>query len=115
MSGLNKDALKKLLHYIEVKGRVCPVPRKWGKLDSLLGQIAYDKSQADGTQLERPPVSLVLDGWWFSTISGKAKRLHTQVMWAYERGGLDAIDHFLRNLDEEDWAHEDDLRLSHPY
>jgi hypothetical protein len=115
MRSVDRSQIDGLLAYIKFNGRVCPVPRKWGKLSNLLGQIAYEKSQSEGTKMEKPPVSLVLDGWWFSTISGKAKRLHTQVMWAYERGGLDAIDHFLRNLDEEDWAHEDDLRLSHPY
>jgi hypothetical protein len=57
-----------------------------------------------------PPLPLILAAWWTSTVLMKRQRLADHIRHADAYGRLADIDHYLRGLREQDWAHSADFK-----
>jgi hypothetical protein len=52
-----------------------------------------------------PPAPLILAAWHTTTAHSKMLRLEEHIRWAADRGELQTVSAFLRELSEEDWNH----------
>ena len=95
--------LSTLLEYVRQNGRVCPQPRRWTELWEMLP----NRRRIGGGW--EPPLPLILAAWWSSTASMKTQRLADHIRHADAYGRLADINHYLRGLCEEDWAHSADF------
>lgn len=91
--------LDDLLEYCRSNSRVCPQPRKWQELYELLP----DRRQVGAGYV--PSAPLILGGWWYSSDAEKQERLSLHIHWAAEKGALEQVDKYLRQLSEQDWYH----------
>ena len=92
-------ALIELLEYCKSNNRVCPQPPLWTKLWELLPNR---KRVGAGFQ---PGAPLILAAWWDSSDASKQQRLIDHVNWAYDHGGFERVDKFIRYLTEDQWYH----------
>jgi hypothetical protein len=53
----------------------------------------------------QPPLPLILAAWLESTDQDKQQRLVVHILWAYDHGVLEKINHHLRSLSENQWHH----------
>ncbi|MBL8564502.1 MAG: hypothetical protein JNM89_02155 [Hyphomicrobiaceae bacterium] len=93
--------LADLLAFVASDGRVCPRPMEWQDFWKMLPQA---RRTASGFT---PAPPLVLSAWHGSSDEAKAARLREHILWAAERGRLDAADRFLRSLPVEAWHHSE--------
>ncbi len=94
---MSDDHLAALLSYVVADGRICPQPPEWNQLWELLP----DRRPHDGGWLPMAP--LILAGWWASSDTEKCDRLAYHIRWAYDRGALDDVDEFVRQLPSAKW------------
>jgi len=94
---LKKDQLHDLLEYVNDEGRICPEPSKWHQLWEMLP----DKNRVGSGW--NPPLPLILAAWDHTTGLEKMLRLKQHIEYATEKGVLDNVEQFLRNLPEEEW------------
>jgi len=69
----------------DTKDFVCPLPPIWNDIYGKLGRIAEQRN------LPKPPVPLILAGWWASTDLDKMLRWQKTIAWADEHGLQDQI------------------------
>ena len=98
--------LDDLLAYCCAEGRVCPQPREWHRLWSLLP----DKKSAGRTLRPAPP--LILSQWLNTNDAHKRIRLAEHIVWAAEHWALKPADTFLRNLPGDSWLYETSAEAS---
>ena len=93
--------LAALLSFVQTDDRVCPRPIEWQSFwESLPGA---ERTTSGFT----PAPPLVLAAWHGTSNEAKALRFREHILWASERGGIDAADQFLHSLAEEAWHHFD--------
>ena len=92
-----KEKLQSLLEYCNSKGRICPQPQKWDQLWKMLP----DKKQIGSEWY--PPLPLMLGAWWHTTPAEKMERFELHLSYAEEKGILDQVDSFIKQLAEEHW------------
>ena len=95
------EALKK---YAQESDRVCPVPDKWNQLWQMLPNR---KRTSSGGWI--PPLPFILAAWWETPASMKRLRLYEHLEYAAQKGVLEDVDLFLKNMPEKDWAHLSDF------
>lgn len=95
----SNDELETLVREFFVNKRVCPAPKKWNDLFSLISRKA-------GTQDLSAP--LILGGWWASNNLEKKIRFKSHIEFAYNNGVIEEVKEFLSKLDETEWHHLDD-------
>jgi hypothetical protein len=66
--------------------RICPHPMQWNAIYERLLKVANDRSD-----LPKPPVPLILNGWIFSSDNEKEARWSETVRWAESAGCTDVI------------------------
>lgn len=93
------DTLADLREYVEINDRVCPLPERWNELWEMLP----DRRRV-GSGWE-PPLPLILAAWWTTPILAKRLRLLEHLEYAADKGVLQDVDGFLRELPESEWAH----------
>lgn len=89
--------LSLLVGYVRANGRICPVPQRWNQLWEMLRGRRRVGSGGN------PPLPLILGAWHDTTGLEKMLRLREHIEYAESHGVLDAVDMFLRGLDEEEW------------
>jgi hypothetical protein len=94
---LNIDKLQNLLKYVSEEGRICPEPDKWHQLWDLLP----DKHRVGSGW--NPPLPLILAAWEHTTGLEKMLRLQDHIKYAAEKGVLDLVEQFLKNLPLDEW------------
>ena len=79
---------------------VCPIPIVWGRVNHALHQAFRENEQIT----EKPPVALILGGWWASSDERKKECWMKMIDWA-ERYGYS---HLIPDLkeDEQYWVHD---------
>ena len=90
------EQLEELLQFIQSAGRICPEPGKWHDLWEMLPD---KKRVGSGWQ---PPLPLILAGWDNTSGIEKMLRLRQHIQYAAEKGILDIVDQYLRNLTQND-------------
>lgn len=95
MSSTNED-LQKLLNDLETHDRVCPVPKRWDSIWSVISRV--DKSKS----LSAP---LILNGWYLSNNLEKMLRFKSHLEFAAEHNCLDKVTEVLNAMNESDWHH----------
>ena len=98
---MNTDPLQELLEFVRAEGRICPQPGKWNDLWEMLP----DKQRNGSGWL--PPLPLILAAWDHTTGLEKMLRLRQHIEYAAEKGVLDLVDHFLRELPNDEWYNID--------
>ena len=78
--------------------RVCPQPKHWADLYSMLLE---KKRKSD----DEPAPPLILTAWWYAPGLLKMMRLHDHIDWASSHECLDEVHRFLLELPETDWHH----------
>ena len=96
------EKVQSLLEYCNKNGRVCPQPQKWDELWKMLP----DKKQKGSKWY--PPLPLILGAWWHTNTKEKRERFKLHLSYAEEKGILDIIDVFLRELADEHWFTENE-------
>jgi len=92
-----KKQLEELIQYVQSEGRICPEPGKWHEL----WEILPDKKRiSSGWQ---PPLPLILAAWDNTSGIEKILRLRQHIEYAAEKGILNIVDQYLRNLPNNDW------------
>ncbi len=95
MSTQSED-LQKLLNLLESTDRVCPVPKSWNSIWSIISRLDKDKT------LSAP---LVLNGWYMSNNLEKMLRFRSHLEFATENNCLDKVVKILEVMTESDWHH----------
>ena len=95
-----EDKIKSLIEYVQSEGRVCPMPAFWNDMWNMLPDR---RQKANGGW--DPSLPLILAAWWDTTAEDKRGRLRSHIEYAANKGVLDKIDTFLRNLTPEQWAY----------
>lgn len=93
------DTVESLVAYCRENNRVCPLPNLWKRLWEMLPNRVHVEA---GWQ---PPLPLILAAWHDTPAMPKMLRLAGHIEWAAERGALESVGKFLRELREEDWLH----------
>ena len=91
------EKLQSLITFCSRNGRVCPQPQKWNELWEML---------PDRTRVGlgwKPPLPLILAAWWETSSIEKKDRLKDHLIYAYQKGIMNEIDQFLRDLPDEQW------------
>jgi hypothetical protein len=101
---LNGDNFTDLLKYVKSDGRICPQPKYWDEMWEMLPDKKRKGNSWD------PPLPLILGAWWHTSDMEKMMRLRQHIEYASEKGALDEIDDYLRNLAPDQW-HKDDGNL----
>jgi hypothetical protein len=94
---MKSKQLQRLLCYIREEGRICPQQNKWHEMWEML---------PDKRRLSKgwdPPLPLILWDWDNTTNRQKMLRLKVQIQYAAEKGVIDDIEKFLRNLKRAEW------------
>jgi hypothetical protein len=91
-SGQHDKVLADLVAYVCAEGRICPMPPRWNEMWQLI-------PDRNSPRLAPP---LILGGWDSPGVM-KMLRLRDQILWAADRGALEAVDSFLRGLSEDEW------------
>lgn len=97
------DKLESLLEYIKDEKRVCLKPQKW---QCLWEMLPNHQRKGGGWN---PPLPLILAAWWETTDNQKRERLELHIRYAAEKGILEEIDHYLRDLPREEWVYEGEV------
>ncbi len=100
---MSDNRLKNLLEYTRASGRVCPVPHKW----QVLWEMLPDKVQQGFVWT--PPTPLIVGAWWHTSDAEKRDRFELHIRYAAEKGELESIEPFLKNLAPEQWVCEGDV------
>jgi hypothetical protein len=95
-----KDELTALIEYVQPEGRVCPMPTFWNHMWNMLP----DRRQKANGGWE-PSLPLILAAWWDTTAEQKRDRLKLHIEYAANKGMLDKIDKFLRELKPNQWVY----------
>jgi hypothetical protein len=90
--------LNELLSFVKSEGRVCPMPDRWNDLWKMLPD---PRSLPSGGW--EPPLPLILGAWSETSSAQKQERLEEHILWAVEKGVIDAVDAYLRGLPEKHW------------
>jgi len=98
----DSEKLASLLAYVQADGRVCPQPQLWNTLWEML-----PGKERDGASW-KPALPLILGAWWHTNASEKQLRFREHVEYAAQRGVLDVVDSFLRDLTPEQWYTQED-------
>jgi len=98
----NDERLTALLAYVTEAGRICPQPQRWNELWQLL-----PNRQQNPNGGWNPPLPLILGAWHYATGLDKILRLREHIEYAFQNGGFDEVDGFLRNLPESEWHKAD--------
>lgn len=103
----------KTLEFINKKGIVCPLPKKWNDLYKLMLKTALPTESKGLVTSEifkkfnlAPP--LILGSWWSAPDDEKRLRFEEQITWAKERGILGVIEKFIQELSEKDFYYFDE-------
>jgi hypothetical protein len=91
------EKLSALLSYVQEDGRICPLPMYWNQLWEMLPD---KKSVGSGFS---PPVPLILGAWHFASHLEKMLCLRGHIEYAAEKGALDRVNRYLRNLKHNQW------------
>ncbi len=94
---MQRDQLEELLQFVQSEGRICPEPGKWHDLWEMLPE---KKRVGSGWQ---PPLPLILAAWDNTSGIEKILRLRQHIEYAAEKGILNIVDQYLRNLKQNDW------------
>jgi len=94
---MSHDQLKELLKFVQDEGRICPQPGKWHELWELLPD-----RQRIGSGWQ-PPLPLILAAWDHATGIEKMLRLRQHIEYAEEKGVLNQVDRYLRDLHTSGW------------
>jgi len=97
-----ENRLKALKKYIQSEGRVCPMPIFWDDLWKILP----DRKQGENGGWN-PSLPLILAAWRDTTAKQKRQRLIQHIQHAVDRGVLEKVDEFLRELKPDQWAYGD--------
>ena len=89
--------LTSTIAYVQAEQRICPQPLHW----KTLWEMLPDKKRDGGGW--KPPLPLILGGWWCTSDREKQLRLKEHIEYAAQHGVLDAVDSFLRGLAQEEW------------
>lgn len=89
---------EELVYFVHRHKYLCPNPASWNEMSRLLPE-SVETDQGEN----RPPVPLILGGWYASSDEDKNRRLLEQIFWADKFGRLIQIDQFLRKLAPGDW------------
>lgn len=95
----SKVELETLVRESFIKGRVCPIPKKWNDLYKLVTR----KTKANNLALP-----LILNAWWDSPDVMKELRFKEHLEYAYDNGLINEVKDFLSKLDETEWHHLED-------
>ena len=91
-----------LIEYCSQADRVCPEPDAWVHLWRMLPN---KERVGNGWN---PSLPLILAAWYDTPSVMKMLRLKEHIEWAEANGVIDAVDAYLRNLDELSWHHISD-------
>lgn len=97
-----KNKLESLIEYVQSDGRVCPMPTFWNDMWNMLP----DRMQKENGGWD-PSLPLILAAWGDTTAEEKQNRLKLHIEYAANKGMLDKIDKFLRELTPDQWAYGD--------
>ena len=97
-----EDKVRSLIEYAQSEGRVCPMPTFWNDMWNMLP----DRRQKENGGWD-PSLPLILAAWWDTTAEDKKRRLKLHIEYAANKGVLDNVDAFLRNLTPTQWAYGD--------
>ncbi len=95
--------LAPLVAYVQADRRVCPMPASWNQLWEMLP----DRRRV-GSGWE-PPLPLILGAWSVASLREKRQRLVEHIEYSAQRGVLEEVDKFLRELASDDWLYESDI------
>lgn len=99
-----KEKLDYLIDYVQSDGRVCPMPTFWNDMWNMLPDR---KQKENGGWNPSPP--LILAAWYDTTAEDKRSRFRSHIEYAANKGVLDKIDTFLRNIAPDQWAYGDGI------
>jgi len=94
---MKSKQLDDLLAYVTKDGRICPEPGKWHELWEMLP----DKHRVGSGW--NPPLPLILVAWDHTCGLEKILRLKQHLEYAAEKGVLDQVELFLKNLTRDEW------------
>lgn len=94
---MKSKQLEDLLDYVKKDGRICPEPSKWHKLWEMLP----DKRRVGSSW--NPPLPLILAAWDYTSGLEKILRLKQHLEYAAEKGVLDQVEMFIKNLAQDEW------------
>ncbi len=94
---MNTKQLDDLLEYVKKDGRICPEPRKWNQLWEMLPEKTRVGSGWN------PPLPFILNAWDHTNGLEKILRLKQHLEYAAEKGALDQVELFLKNLTQDEW------------
>jgi hypothetical protein len=86
-----------LLRFVQSEGRICPEPVKWHELWEIL-----PNKKRVGNRWQ-PPLPLILATWDYTSGIEKTLRLRQHIEYAAEKGILNVVDQYLRNLTDDQW------------
>jgi hypothetical protein len=90
--------LDDLLTYCQSNDRVCPKPNSWHELWQML-------PARQGPEGWEPALPLILAAWYETPAMLKMIRLAEHLRYAEANGVLPEVEHYVRSLDESEWAH----------
>jgi len=94
---VSSEKLQSLLQYIRAEGRICPQQNKWHELWEMLPDKRRVSHGWD------PPLPLILAEWNTTTGHQKMVRLKQHINYADQKGILDRIEKFLKDLKRDEW------------
>lgn len=103
MNTNESEKLSTLLEFVKANNRVCLMPDYWNCLYQMLPNT---HRVGNGWQ---PPLPLILAAWHDTPALMKMIRLQEHIEYAAQNNALSQVDNFLRQLEEENWAHLGDF------
>ena len=95
-----EEKLQSLIDHVQSNGRVSPMPTFWNDMWNMLP----DRRRKENGGWD-PSLPLILAAWWDTTAEEKRDRLKLHIQYAANKGVLDKIDKFLRELKPDQWAY----------
>lgn len=96
------ETIDSLWNYCTQKNQV--IPKDWNKLYDLL-KNKIQKRNGGWT----PSLPLILAAWDNTSAIEKQIRFKEHIQWAFENNQIDEIGQYLRNLNEDNWFHFNEL------
>lgn len=108
-----KDSLtpraQALVAFLEAQEYICPWGDAWDKLWKML-----PGRKQQGTGGWEPALPFILTGWYISDDAQKKERLLEHIAWADQRGVIEKVDRYLRELAPEKWHRREPQKPSNP-
>ncbi len=93
---LYKPTFDEFIFEITKNNRICPIPKFWNDLYSIVIDSDFNEHQS-------PSLPLILGAWWDTSDSDKSERLKDLINWCFKANVADVAWAYISQLKDSEW------------